>query len=95
MSGPSPETRVPPAPVRAPGDGQSSRRGSLLPIALAVSIGVLLMGTLTLMSLGFAALVLGVALAVFGLIGVHYIVWGWWLAPIIQGQVEAGEGESP
>ena len=47
------------------------------------------LGILTFLSMGYGAIVIGVITAVFGLIGFHYIVWGWWLGRILREEAEA------
>ena len=82
------EIPSPPLPPTRP-----PKRTALLPIVLALVVGLMLLITLSLMSFGFAALVAVVALSVFGLIGFHYVCWGWWLGNAIRRDLEMEEAD--
>jgi hypothetical protein len=57
-----------------------------------IVIGVCLIG-LYVLSLGTIGLAVIVGGGLFLLVGAHYIVWGWWLGPAIQRDVQAEEDE--
>ena len=43
--------------------------------------------------MGYAAAILAVILAVFGIVGFHYFVWGWWLRELLMMEnEEEGDG---
>ncbi len=62
-------------------------------IILAGLAGVFLAGTFALLfaaalgPFGIATLVIGIA--IFAVVGLQYVVWGWWLGPAIRRDAEA------
>ena len=81
---------APPPPLRP---SRPPKPTALLPVVLAMVVGLMLLITVSLMSFGFAALVAAVGLAVFGFIGFHYVCWGWWLGNAIRRDLEVEEGD--
>ena len=73
------------APLRPerPALPPSSPLRSCLGLFLGVSVGVACVIGLALLSMGYAAAILGVILAVFGIVAFHYSVWGWWLKEVL------------
>lgn len=59
-------------------------RGSWLAIALAASGLFAAAVILTFLTLGFFGPFLLLALAIFGIIGLQYLVWGWWFERIYR-----------
>jgi hypothetical protein len=53
-------------------------RGSWLPIWLMGGGAVAVILVLTFLTLGFFGPMVLLGLAVFGIIGLQYLVWGWW-----------------
>jgi fatty acid desaturase len=70
MDGPNP-----PIPQRPEFDAKP--RGSWLTIVLVACVGVALAIVLTFLTLGFFGPFLILGLAIFVVIGLQYIVWGW------------------
>ena len=66
-------------------------------LAAALTIGLLFVALVALyvLSLGTIGLAVVVGGGLFLTVGVHYLVWGWWLGPAIQREVEAEEKERP
>ena len=73
-----------PTPPEKPHEPGVPGRGSLLPIALVAALGLACLVTLSIMSGGFFALVVAVAMAIFTMIAFHYLLWGWWLGEAIR-----------
>lgn len=78
-----PEPLRPPEPVKP--------RGSLLPIALAGMLAIIVCTVLFFLTLGGFGAVMVVAAGVFLVGAFHYVVWGWWLSAAIREDVEADE----
>ena len=70
--------KLPPMPS-PPTPGRATRGQSCLVIFLAFLLAAICFVLATLLSMGFAAVATGVVAAVFGVIGLHYLAWGWWL----------------
>jgi len=64
---------------------------SLLAAALTIGLLALAFIVLYVLSLGTIGLALVVGGGLFLIVGLHYIVWGWWLGPAIQREVDAEE----
>ena len=55
-----------------------------IPLILAFIIGCFAIAVLSLLTLGFAGVVLGVALLMAAFIAFQYLLWGWWLSDLIR-----------
>ena len=66
---------------------------SLLAAALTVILVAVAFVGLYVLSLGTIGLAVVVGGGLFLLVGLHYVVWGWWLGPAIHREVEAEEKE--
>ncbi len=64
---------------------------SLLAAALTIGLLALAFIVLYVLSLGTIGLALIVGGGLFLTVGLHYLVWGWWLGPAIQREVDAEE----
>lgn len=73
----------PPAP-----DSQAEKRGSLLPILMAIGLALAAATALMFLTLGLFAYVIVAGLVLFFVAGFHYLVWGRWLERVIRAQVE-------
>lgn len=73
---------VPPRPTKPP--APTKPKASFVSIILAFFVALMCFIVAAFFSQGFAALFFMVILVVFGLIGFHYIVWGWWLGESIK-----------
>ena len=73
----------PPAP-----DSQAEKRGSLLPILMAVGLALAAATALMFLTLGLFAYVIVAGLILFFVAGFHYLVWGRWLERVIRAQVD-------
>jgi hypothetical protein len=64
-------------------------------LAATLTIGLLIFAVLALyvLSLGTIGLAVVVGGGLFMTVGVHYLVWGWWLGPAIDREVKAEEEE--
>ena len=78
--------KVPPMPERPyAADFQPKRRSSCL-VVLAIGVGLSLAVLLSILMIGFIwPLVVG--FAIFGLIALQYLVWGWWFERIYRAQL--------
>jgi Kef-type K+ transport system membrane component KefB len=63
-------------------------RRSLGSIVMASIVGLAILASLSLLSFGFAAVVFAIVLVVFGIVGMHYFVWGWWLSSLLGDDTE-------
>lgn len=77
------EPRLPPFPQR-PDFDEPKPRGSWLTILLAATVGLTLATLLTFLTIGYFGPVILLGLAIFGVIGVQYFVWGWWFERIYR-----------
>jgi hypothetical protein len=78
-------TDVPPLPPRPSlEDPPSPKRGSWLAMLLAAFFAMFCLVGISLLTFGYAAIIFAVVAALFGLIAFHYLVWGWWLAGVIE-----------
>jgi hypothetical protein len=66
---------------------------SALAASLTVIGVVVAIVGLYVLSLGTIGLAVVVGGGLFLLVGLHYVVWGWWLGPAIHRDVEAEEDE--
>jgi hypothetical protein len=70
------------------------RRGSLLAIVLAGVVFLALLAGFFLIAIPLQPLALPAIgiLLLFGFVGLfHYVVWGWWLSPMIHDEVDEDE----
>ena len=72
-------------------DGKQKK--SLIPVLLAALVGLALIVAMVFLSAGIFAGVVVMAVGVFGIAGLHYIVWGWWLSKLIHEEQEAEAAE--
>jgi CHASE2 domain-containing sensor protein len=61
-------------------------RGSWLALFLVVTAGVAGAVIMTFLTLGFFGPFLLLALAIFAIIGLQYLLWGWWFERIYRSQ---------
>jgi fatty acid desaturase len=66
-------SHIPPKP-----DTDRKPRTSLLPIALVAVVGLVLAAILTVLTLGYFGPIMLIGLIVFAVIGLQYLLWGWW-----------------
>lgn len=66
---------------------KNARRGGFLVPMFAVVTIALILGMISMVSIGFT-IVLG---GIIGLITFHYIIWGWWLSKIIIEEEAPGD----
>ncbi|MBL9124150.1 MAG: hypothetical protein JNG90_10995 [Planctomycetaceae bacterium] len=79
-------------PIRPPApELPAEKRGSLLPIMLAVILAMAVTTALLFLTLGMFAYVIAAGLILFLVAGFHYLVWGRWLERVILAQVEEEE----
>jgi hypothetical protein len=64
---------------------------SLLAAALTIGLVVIALVALYVLSLGMIGPAVIIGGGLFLMFGLHYLVWGWWLGPAIQREVEAEE----
>jgi hypothetical protein len=64
--------------------GRSGGLVSCLVLSLAGLMLLLTLGLFTFLSMGFAAVVLAVFLGIFCVVGLQYLLCGWWLPQLIQ-----------
>jgi hypothetical protein len=83
---------VPPMPQRP--DTDEKPKGSWLAIVLVLLAVVASTVILTFLTLGFFGPFVVLALAIFGVIGLQYLVWGWWFERIYRSQPTADEPSS-
>ena len=62
-----------------------------IPLILAFIIACFAVAVLSLLTLGFAGVVLGVALLMAAFIAFQYLLWGWWLSDLIRKRQEEDE----
>ena len=84
---------VPPLPQRP--EIEPKPPGSWLTIALAGVVGLGITVVMTFLTLGFFGPFVLLGLAIFGVIGLQYLVWGWWFERIYRSQsADASAGSS-
>ncbi|HVU88532.1 MAG TPA: hypothetical protein VHD36_14525 [Pirellulales bacterium] len=64
---------------------------SLLAATLTIGLLAVALVMLYVLSLGTIGLAVVVGGGLFLTVGLHYLVWGWWLGPAIHREVEAEE----
>jgi hypothetical protein len=74
-----------------PDGSQPARGSSWLPIMLASLLAAVVCIVLFFLTLGGFGMVLAIGGGVFAFIGLHYVVWGWWLSRMIREEVEQEE----
>jgi hypothetical protein len=84
---------VPPLPQRP--DMETKPRGSWLAIALVLFAGVAITVVLTFLTLGFFGPFVVLTAAIFGVIGLQYLVWGWWFERIYRSGPIPEDDERP
>jgi hypothetical protein len=84
--------QVPPLPERPEID--TKPRGSWLAIALVLFAGLAITVVLTFLTLGFFGPFVILAAVIFGVIGLQYLVWGWWFERIYRsGNLDQSDDE--
>jgi hypothetical protein len=76
---------MPEFPEEEPASDGGRRRGGFLVVLFAVTSLVLILGAISVISVGFTIVLAGAV----GLILFHYLLWGWWLSKIIIEEEEA------
>jgi hypothetical protein len=74
--------QVPPPPERP--DLEAQPRGSWLAIGLVAFAALAATIVLTFLTLGFFGPFVVLALVIFGVIGLQYLIWGWWFERIYR-----------
>jgi hypothetical protein len=77
---------APPLPTKP--EPPDKPRGSWLAIILMASGGLAAAVVLTFLTLGFFGPIFMLGLAVFGVIGLQYLVWGWWFERMYRGPAD-------
>lgn len=85
MSGPV----IPPKPTLP-----EKPRGSWLAVFLTLGLTFSCVIVLTFLTIGYFAPVLVVGGIMGGVIAFHYVVWGWWLQPVLKRVMEEEEGQA-
>ncbi|HTN77050.1 MAG TPA: hypothetical protein VL096_17445 [Pirellulaceae bacterium] len=86
---------VPPKPEK-PTPPDAPPRGSWLALMLAAGVTFLVIVTLTFLTIGYFGPVLIIAALMAGVVLFHYVVWGWWLEPVLrQAQAEEDAKNNP
>jgi uncharacterized membrane protein len=81
-----------PSPLVSRPDFDSQPRGSWLYIALVAMAALVGVVILTFLTLGFFGPFVLLGLVIFGIIGLQYLVWGWWFERIYRaGKVDRVE----
>jgi hypothetical protein len=83
---PKPVPPLPPAP-----DFGEKPRSSMWTIVLAGITLLFLMVGLSFLTLGYFAPVIALGVGIFLLIGMQYLVWGWWFERVYRQGKEQGE----
>jgi hypothetical protein len=63
---------------------ETRRQTSWLPIVLVAIVGLALAAILTVLTLGYFGPILLIGLLVFLVIGLQYLLWGWWMERIYR-----------
>jgi hypothetical protein len=66
-------------------------RGSWLAILMAGGLSISVMVGLTFLTIGWFGPVVVVGAVMGGIITMHYVVWGWWLQPVLKRAMEEEE----
>lgn len=74
--------QVPPLPERP--ELETTPRGSWLAVGLVLVAGLSIIVVLTFLTLGFFGPFVVLVAAIFGVIGLQYLVWGWWFERIYR-----------
>jgi dolichol kinase len=86
------------SPPQRPVAPESSPRRSATTIVLAALGGFLLFGlfVLAMIPLGAFGVFVAAVAVVFALVGgLQYLLWGWWLGPMLRAKVRADGEDSP
>ena len=67
---------------------EQQRRGSWLPIILALVLCSGVFGVISFLTLGVFTPVLVIAGLLLAITGLHYCVWGWWLGGVLRAAEE-------
>lgn len=73
---------VPPIPTRP--DLETKPRGSWLSIVLAGLLALAILAVLTLLTLGYFGPIILLGLGIFLVIGLQYLIWGWWFERVYR-----------
>jgi hypothetical protein len=82
---------APPLPPKPTFDEKP--RGSWLAVFLTLGLTLSCVIVLTFLTIGYFAPVLVVGGIMGGVIAFHYVVWGWWLQPVLKRAMEEEEAE--
>lgn len=74
-----------------PPPGKPSPTKSFVPLMLAGILLTACLATLSLLTLGFAGVIVALALLLAAFIASQYLLWGWWLGKFIREREEAAE----
>ncbi len=75
-------------------DNPHVKSGSFVPLMLAFIVLSAAVAVLSFLTLGFVGVILASAFALAAFIGFQYLLWGWWLGPMIQQSEAASERAS-
>ena len=81
---------VPPIPTRP--DREAKPRGSWLAIVLAGLFTLAILAVLTLLTLGYFGPIILLGLGIFLVIGLQYLIWGWWFERIYRSRENLRNG---
>jgi hypothetical protein len=80
-----------PTPVQPPSPPQ---RNSWIPLAIAAVAASVVLAVLTVLTLGYFGPVLFIGAGIFAIIGLQYLIWGWWFERIYRsGPLDLEEDE--
>ncbi len=74
-------------------NADASRRSSL-PVFMAAVILLAALAALSLLTLGFVGVIVALTLLLAAFIGFQYLLWGWWLGPLLLAQERVREESS-
>ncbi len=78
-------------PPRPPAEEPAAKGGSLIPIMMAVGVGLAAIVTLTFLTFGLFAYIILAGVVLFTVAAAQYVVWGHWLEKRVRAEVEEEE----
>jgi hypothetical protein len=74
-----------------PSEKPQTGRSSVVPLLLALVLLSAAIAILSMLTLGFVGVMVALAGALVAFVGFQYLLWGWWLAPLIERREQTSE----
>lgn len=71
-------------PSPSPPSSTPPSKRSLIPVLMAAMLLLACVAVLSLLTLGFAGVIVAIVICLALVIGLQYVLWGWWLTAYLQ-----------